>query len=286
MARVRADRPSSDPTVGIACFSPTGITKKVCEAIAAGISAQPPVLSDLVKVGESGKTNLDNADLLVIGSPVYVSRLPLLARERISSALTDLKKKPLVAVSVYGDVALGIGLKQLVNLVAEKGFKVVGAGAFIGEHFFKRYRSAGWGEETKGRPDDADLQIAKEFGTAVRQKGLKGSDISSNQNIQSAKLSFMGRFSDENGLKRFLGPLQVDASKCSNCQACVEACPAGCLDGQTIQTLNSRPKNCNACTACMKACPNAAISQPLKMEWLLKKGAAPSKTRGTPIYYT
>ncbi len=39
---------------------------------------------------------------------------------------------------MYGDVVLGIGLKELVNLMAKNGFDVVGAGAFIGEHYSKK----------------------------------------------------------------------------------------------------------------------------------------------------
>lgn len=176
-------------------------------------------------------------------SSVHGARLPLLASERLSSVFSDLPKRKTaaVAVSVYGDIILGTALKQLVNLMAKNGFNVVGAGAFIGEHSMRKYTGAEAGE-TEGRPDEADLAVAKEFGALVRQKGLNGSDISSIKDIQSAKVPFKFKFVRTIGpraRKRFLGPIEVDANKCSKCSACVKVCPVGCNPYLTISSFGS-----------------------------------------------
>jgi len=290
MSKTAKSQPSTDLTVGLVYFSPTGSTKKVCEAIAATISAKPPIRLDITRPGRPEKGNLSNMNLLVVGSPVYVARLPLLASERLSSVFSDLPKRkmPAVAVSVYGDVVLGTGLKQLVNLMAKTGFNVVGAGAFIGEHSNKKYMGAGAGE-TEGRPDEADLVVAKEFGASVRQKWLNGSDISSIKDIQSAKVPFKFKFYDEKSFRRFLGPIEVDANKCSKCNVCVNVCPVGCVDDQTFLKIDAHAKNCIGCAACLKACPEAARTQVVKLKWLVKlaEGMATfNKKRGTPVYYT
>lgn len=289
MSKPARVQPSTDPTVGLMYFSPTGSTKKICEVIAAAITTKPPILLDMTKPNSPEKGNLDKVDLWVIGSPVYGGRLPLLASERLSLAFSSLPKRktPAVAVSTYGDVILGIGLKQLVNLMAKNGFNLVGAGAFIGEHSLKKYRFATAGQ-TAGRPDEEDLAVAKEFGASVRLKGLNGSDISSMKSMQSAKLPFKFKLANEKSSKRFRGPIEVDASKCSKCKACVEVCPVGCIDNQTFLKIASQAENCIGCAACLKVCPEAARTQLMKLKWLAKlMGAmAPVKKRGTPVYYT
>jgi ferredoxin len=56
------------------------------------------------------------------------------------------------------------------------------------------------------------------------------------------------------------GALDVDASKCSLCMACVGACPASALqDGQNAPQLRFIEKNCVQCGLCATTCPEDAI---------------------------
>jgi ferredoxin len=57
------------------------------------------------------------------------------------------------------------------------------------------------------------------------------------------------------------GALDVDASRCSLCMACVGACPAAALqDGQNAPQLRFIEKNCVQCGLCAATCPEDAIS--------------------------
>ena len=267
--------------VGIMYFSPSGNTKKVCEEVAKSISPGPPIQVDVTKPSSNGSKPAD-VDLWVIGAPVYSMRLPAIARERISKALDkNGKKTPAVAVSVYGNVGMGIGLKQLVNLLSEKGYKVIGAGGFIGEHTLSKTHG-GDTPYSVGRPNDADMAVAKEFAAAVLKKGINGSDISSMEAIQAPKLSGMLARSDERGIKSFMGPFELDQNKCNKCKICVKTCPVNCID----DTIKFNTENCIYCANCIKVCPTGAISQKNKHMWLLKLMLRPDKVYNKPVFYT
>lgn len=66
----------------IAHFSPTGGTKKVADAIAAGLGT-PVVELDLTKADAS--VTLGKSDALMAVLPVYAGRVPQIALDRMSS---------------------------------------------------------------------------------------------------------------------------------------------------------------------------------------------------------
>ncbi len=93
MSKAAKVQPSTDPTVGLIYFSPTGSTKKVCDVIATAISTKPPIVLDITRPSISEKGNPGNVDLWVVGSPVYGGRLHLLVSERLSLVFGDLPKR-------------------------------------------------------------------------------------------------------------------------------------------------------------------------------------------------
>jgi Pyruvate/2-oxoacid:ferredoxin oxidoreductase delta subunit len=248
-------------------------------------SAQhPPIRLDLTKPQNTGTRDVEKADVWVVGTPVYASRLPSLARERITQVIDSIPKKtPIIALAVYGNVDVGAGLKQLVDLLSEKGLNVIGAGEFIGQHYFKEFhglKALG----TEGRPNKEDLEVATKLGTYILKKGLGSPSISSVAAIQSAKVPFRLKFSDEKRVLGLLGHSTVDTSKCTKCQACVKACPIGCIDASSLMG-DALSKNCLGCGNCLKVCPNHARSQSIRMKWLVKMMAKPKNPPGKSIYY-
>ncbi len=271
-------------TVGLMYFSPTGTTKKVCEEIAKTISKASPIRVDLTKPATQELQGLDKADVWVVGIPVYASRMPSLAQERISLTLKSIpKKKPIIVIAVYGNVDAGVALKQLVDLLYEKGLNVIGAGEFIGQHWFKKFHGIP-PQGTLDRPNEADLAVARELGLAILAKGLSSQGISSMKQIQSAKISYKFKFTGEERVLGLLGPSTVDPNKCIKCQACVRACPVGCINARTL-TSNGSASRCLGCGNCMRVCPNKARSQSIKMKWLVKRMAKPKNPVGKSNYF-
>ena len=82
----------------IAHFSPTGGTKKVADAIAAGFHT-PVAEMDLTKA-DSDVTLCEN-DALMVVLPVFAGRVPQISLERLSALKGNGQKA--VAVVVYGN---------------------------------------------------------------------------------------------------------------------------------------------------------------------------------------
>ena len=91
----------------IALFSPTGTTRNVLDAIAAGIGAAITSRHDLtlpVERNAGGWNRPSPGDLAVIGVPVYAGRVPSLAVERLKASVKG-GEMPAALVVVYGNRA-------------------------------------------------------------------------------------------------------------------------------------------------------------------------------------
>jgi flavodoxin len=146
-------------------FSPTGTTKKILEAIGQGIGIEPVEHLDMTlpHAAEKPLGNFTN-ELVVIGAPVYVGRIPDDALKRFRHFRAwDTKA---VLVVVYGNREYEDALLELKDLSKELGFVPIAAAAFIGEHSFSTKDIP----IAEGRPDEKDLERAVAFGLSINQR--------------------------------------------------------------------------------------------------------------------
>ncbi|GBC59381.1 ferredoxin [Desulfonema ishimotonii] len=146
-------------------FSPTGTTKTIAESITQGISPEFVEMIDITKrLQRNSQPLLDKDDIVILATPVYYGRVP----EEIIPYLTSLKaaRTPVVLVAVYGNRAYEDALKELHDIAVDAKFIPVAGGAFVAEHSYssKTYPIA------PNRPDESDIQKAREFGAAIRKK--------------------------------------------------------------------------------------------------------------------
>ena len=142
----------------VAHFSPTGGTKKVADAIAAGFCA-PVVEMDLTK--EDSSVTLGENDALMAVLPVYAGRVPPVSLERLSVLKATGQKA--VAVVVYGNREFDDALLETKNALEAGGFQVIAAAAFIAEHSIVRSIAS-------GRPDAEDKALCRQFAADVIAK--------------------------------------------------------------------------------------------------------------------
>ena len=119
--------------INLIYFSATGTTKSIVKALGRNLAT-----------GQVSEYNLSNQDkelyldtipadsLTVIGVPVYRGRVPLLVAEKLQKLHSD--GSSAVLVSVYGNRHFDDALLELNDIAVGCGFKIFGAGAFIGEH--------------------------------------------------------------------------------------------------------------------------------------------------------
>ena len=188
----------------IAHFSPTGGTKKVADAIAAGFNI-PVVEMDLTK--SDSAVTLGEKDALMAVLPVFAGRVPQISLERLSALKTNGQKA--VAVVVYGNREYDDALLETKNALESNGFQVIAAAAFIAEHSIVRSIAA-------GRPDAEDEALCRQFAADVMVKADDAAPVQvpGNSHYMELKPSAFHPTANEN---------------CIKCGACAQQCPIGAI---------------------------------------------------------
>lgn len=232
-------------------FSPTGTTKKIVDGIINGMGLEKSNLIDLTlpRVRESVLDEI-NDDIILIGVPVYEDKIPEILLEFLNGLKGN--NKPVILVCVYGNVTEGITLNELFQITESNGFKVVGAGSFIGEHSFSS-------EElpvASGRPSYDDLARAEIFGAEIIEK-LKGiNDLRDiHLEVPQGKIHLMAKIVSKNSVRMFTRQPNIDKNICSNCGACAYFCPVEAINKDNLEIDENI---CIRCFACVKRCPKKA----------------------------
>ena len=228
-------------TLHLIYFSPTKTTRKIVEAIAVGTSARELRHYDLTRLEAGLDLHLTDG-LAVIGVPVYAGRVPEVCLQRMAGLSAT--GVPVVLVALYGNRAFEDALVELRDVAVGKGFSVLAAGAFVGEH---SYSLAGQ-PIAPGRPDAQDLQKARKFGAQIAAKR------------QMSSLAAAPHIPGDTPYKERvpLGGIApaTDKALCTLCGTCAKVCPTFVI--QVEEEVKTAAENCVMCCACVKACPEQA----------------------------
>ena len=241
-------------------FSPTGSTRKITRSFCGAVSRNASIEHDLTLPKNRTKTiPRIQADLLVLAFPIYEEKMP----EHILHIVEQLKGEdtPAVILGVYGAVDYGVSLRQAQEILEDRGFHVVGAGAFIGEHSFASDSIP----LAKGRPDVEDLNIAAEYGKKISR--LLGNHVPKHQLVLPGSFTLQARVLPSGSIKFFAHPPLLDPAACNACGACVRVCPTGAVDPNTFLVDNDA---CIRCFACVKFCPRGARKKRYRNPWIVR----------------
>ena len=219
----------------IAHFSPTGGTKKIADAIAAGFNT-PVVEMDLTKAYSS--VTLGEKDAFMAVLPVYGGRVPQISLERLSAVKANGQKA--VAVVVYGNREYDDALLETKNALEANGFHVVAAAAFIAEHSIVRSIAA-------NRPDSEDEEIARQLAMDVMAKADNAASVQvpGNQPYRELKPAAFH---------------PAAAETCVKCGVCAKQCPLGAIPMENPSQTN--PDLCINCMRCVEVCPQQCRTLP------------------------
>ncbi|MCM1449776.1 MAG: 4Fe-4S binding protein [Clostridiales bacterium] len=220
-------------------FSATDTTRKCVEKVCAGLGMKP--VSEL-NLADNLKTELPEFmadDIVVIGVPVYGGRVPTV----VADVLSHLKGNGAAALAlvVYGNRDYDDALLELTDVLTDRDFHVVGAGAFIGQHsIFPKVGAS--------RPDFSDEQCLIRFGKECMNAISKDHCASEVPYIKGKK-----------PYKQLAGIVLAPVAKeqdCVKCGACVRKCPVGAISSETPWITDTA--KCISCGRCITLCSQNA----------------------------
>ena len=219
----------------IAHFSPTGGTRKVAHAIAAGFPVSA-VEMDLTREGSA--VPLGGKDALMVVLPVYAGRVPQISLERLSALKGNGQKA--VAVVVYGNREYEDALLETRDALEAGGFRVIAAAAFVAEHSIVRSIAA-------GRPDAEDEVLCRQFAADVTAKADDAASVRvpGNSPYKERKPSAFHPAARE---------------RCVSCGVCAEQCPVGAIAPEAPSRIDG--DLCINCMRCVQVCPQQCRALP------------------------
>ena len=212
----------------IAHFSPTGGTKKVADAIAAGFHI-PVVEMDLTEADPSA--TLGEKDALLAVLPVFAGRVPQISLERLAALKGNGQKA--VAVVVYGNREYEDALLETKDVLETNGFQVIAAAAFIAEHSIVRSIAT-------GRPDAEDEVLCRQFAADVMAKADDAAPVQVPGNTPYKELK-----------PSAFHPAASES--CIKCGVCADQCPVGAIPLDDPSRTNN--DLCINCMRCVQVCP-------------------------------
>jgi ferredoxin len=258
----------------LVCFSPTGTTKAIIKGIARGINQSKVELFDITNPqARKQPLQTNQNELLIIGVPVYMGRVPALLNEWLHSIKAH--KTPVICVVVYGNRVFDDALLELKDIMIKCGCKPIAGAAYIGEHSF----SSSEIPTAEGRPDTIDLQHAELFGQKIYEKLLSASSID-----QIPDINIPGNYPYGGITDLWSVDFIAISNECRQCGICAEGCPVGAIDLENSNIIDN--VKCITCCACIKNCPqNARTMKPGLVKDAAVRLNTRYKERKEPVFF-
>lgn len=246
--------------IHVLCFSPTGGTQKVADALAKTLGEAGKALDLTRRDVDFGAFPIAPGDVCVLAVPSFGGRVPAAALERLR-AVRGNNARAVLAVA-YGNRAYDDTLMELREAAKASGFRPVAAVAAVTEHSIIREYGA-------GRTDERDLAQLAAFGRQIAAALADGGAL--------PEVAVPGKVPEKAPAAL---PMNPKAGRgCNRCGACASSCPVGAIPAQDpARTDGGR---CISCMRCVAVCPQKArgLNPALRLgaQQMLKKACAEPK---------
>lgn len=223
--------------VRAAVFSPTGGTMNAAYLVASMLTDAPEMIDQTALSTRSQEIRFASDELAIWAAPSYAGRIPY-----VPDLFLNLKgdHTPCVLVCAYGNRACENNFAQMHRIATEQGFVPVGAISIVTPH-------TSGARSGRNRPDNQDREVIKAFADQIAEK------------IASGNLTPITVEGDPARGEKFESSTEkkLDETICIHCGTCVENCPVGAIDADTLAI---DPTPCIHCQRCTYVCPVGARS--------------------------
>jgi flavodoxin/ferredoxin len=240
----------------IAYFSQGGSTYKVAEQIAAGMKDKHYAVA-LHDIRKGIPSDISEYDVIGIGSPVYIFRVPFNVMKFIKD-LPDLTGKSFFVFLSYGSIRGAAGNPPR-RALERKGGREAGYSHYKGSDFFIGYIKRGY-LFSPDNPTSEELGSARDFGGEIAARLSGKAYVKPPMEPQPSMVFTLQRLMSTKSQVKWIYTysFKADERLCDSCGVCTKVCPQGNI------TLDEggHPrwgKNCIACFYCELKCPEGAI---------------------------
>lgn len=227
--------------VQMICFSGTGTTRAVAQAVAQG-TGLPVKEWDCLPQRANAPFQPDEHTLTILAVPSFGGRAPAPMAQRLEQMKGC---GPVVLLSVYGARASEDTLVELYDLAEKTGYQPIAAGEFVARHSIATRIAA-------HRPSEDDLAQARELGKQALELA---------ESLAPGARPVL-EIPGNRPYKKFGGsaahPLASDA--CVECGRCADQCAAGAIPAENPRETDHTV--CITCMRCVAVCPMQARSLP------------------------
>ncbi|HUL62763.1 MAG TPA: EFR1 family ferrodoxin, partial [Methanocella sp.] len=258
--------------------SESGNTEKVAIALyeklaKAGFAVEPVRYQDLEDLPEA----TDGVDLLGVGFPTFFGYPPKFMTDALKS-LRKVHGTDAFVFTTYGGITAGDSLYDAARVLAGKGYGILGGLKIEGSDDYPQGRAIGL---NKGRPDEKDLDVAREFVDRILGARAAGNRVSPRQLASStpffAEHRGKPRRTVVNKLRKAVeGNIVFDPSQCIFCVTCINSCPTKSIRrGKRTPDFSWKCIDGVRCYQCVRVCPGKALTvkYPRRVEEYLQSWA-------------
>jgi len=245
-------------------YSLTNATAQIAENISTGLE-RAGFHVRLCNIKDESLPDLQEFDLLGIGTPVYYVQIPINVLECIET-LSNEKNIKAFAFLTNSSFAWNAG-DMLKKEIFRRGFSISGWFYSNGTGYFLPYIKQGC-LVSPGHPTSEDLERAQQFGYDM------GTGSGESRWMEKTTLPPMIYRLEQNLTKRVMirriyqKLFYLDKRKCIKCGICVNGCPTQNII-RDIEGCPSWNKSCIMCLSCEFHCPKEAILSPVS--WAIMK---------------
>ena len=243
-------------------FSPAGTTRHVAEVIKSMLE-DTGCTSEIFDLAEKedcqrleiAQESFSAGDSLWVGSPVYTYHALPPVMEFIAGLPRD-RGVFVVPFVTWGAVSSGLALPEMGRQLVDKGYRIAGAAKIAALH------SLLWQVENPlghGRPDSIDDVLIRDLVKKVQAKidsdKFKACSVEDLNYQPDPAQKIMQETSLEKA-KSMFPKIEADTDFCTQCGACVKACPVQAISCSPYPQIGDK---CICCFNCVRLCEENAF---------------------------